>query len=136
MTKKKKEATGTNTAQGPIVVAPPPPQMDGVGLHAPATGSSSRGPEARPHEEVIPAADPALEALALTSPAEVPKAPESTVPSAAPDALEEALSMLNQLSSDLQGADRRRVSGRLELISGWFKLTRQSGRHGARAWRP
>mgnify|MGYP007126474938 CR=1 FL=1 len=34
-------------------------------------------------------------------------------------ALEEAFSMLDQLRADLRGPDRRRASGRLELVSGW-----------------
>ena len=63
-------------AQQLVVVAPPPPQKDGAGLRAPVTGSSSLGPEARPREEVISAAEPTPEVLALSSPAEVPKALE------------------------------------------------------------
>ena len=41
-------------------------------------------------------------------------------PSASPDILERALSALTLLQEDLQGADRRLVAGRLELISGWL----------------
>ena len=39
---------------------------------------------------------------------------------ASPDTLEDALLALSRLHSDLQGADRRLVAGRLELISGWL----------------
>ena len=57
----------------------------------------------------------------LSSPAEVPMAPDLPAPSDAPDALEEALSALNQLGRNLQGADWCLASGRLELISGWLR---------------
>ena len=39
---------------------------------------------------------------------------------ASPSALEEAFLALKQLQDDLQGADRRVLAGRLELVSGWL----------------
>nr|XP_020165858.1 atherin-like [Aegilops tauschii subsp. strangulata] len=129
------------------MAAPPLAQKDGDGSRASAAESSSRDSEARPQEKEVFVAKPAPEAVALSSPAEIPKAPEPPAPSAtantpilaptlppppsitplgrdssaSPDALEEALSALTQLSEDLQGANRCLTSGRLELISGWLR---------------
>nr|XP_020172992.1 translation initiation factor IF-2-like [Aegilops tauschii subsp. strangulata] len=155
--KKKREGARATEAKQLAAAVPPLAQKDGVGSRAPTDGSSSRGSEAHPREEAISAARPAPEAPALGSPAEVLKSseppalsaaatspimalapfPPSSItppnrgPSAAPDALEEALSALNQLRDDLHGADRRLASGRLELISGWLRADTS----GRAAWR-
>ena len=49
-----------------------------------------------------------------------PAVPLIPGPSASPDVLEHALLEMAQLREDLQGADRRLVAGRLELVSGWL----------------
>nr|XP_020190664.1 atherin-like [Aegilops tauschii subsp. strangulata] len=41
-------------------------------------------------------------------------------PSASPDVLERALSVMTLLREDLQGTHRRLAAGRLELVSGWL----------------
>nr|XP_020156656.1 microtubule cross-linking factor 1-like [Aegilops tauschii subsp. strangulata] len=136
--KKKKEVRASSETQLPAVAVPPPARKGSNGSRASAAGSSSRDLEARPQEKVISTARPAPEAPAPRSPAEITKAQEppnlSTAdlkaleptpplpivplgrgPPASPDALEDALSALTQLRVNLQSADRRLASGRLEL---------------------
>nr|XP_020157470.1 atherin-like [Aegilops tauschii subsp. strangulata] len=140
-------AAAPSGTQQPATAAPPLARKGGNIPRASPAQSSSRGPEDRPQEKAISTAKPAPEALALSSPAEVPQAQEPPTsssaatnsqilattlpppppisplacdPSASPNALEEALSALTQLRDDLQGADLRLVVGHLELISGWF----------------
>ena len=54
----------------------------------------------------------------------LPPPPPTTLlasdPSASPDVLERALSVMTLLREDLQGTDRRLVAGRLELVSSWL----------------
>ena len=114
---------------------------------APIVVSSSQGSNAQPREEPASAAGMTLAASASLTTVEVARPPEPPVlpAAAAPPvlvtrasllppttplghcapptsgALEEARSMLDQLQDDLQGPDRRRASGRLELISGWLQ---------------
>nr|XP_020156658.1 nascent polypeptide-associated complex subunit alpha, muscle-specific form-like [Aegilops tauschii subsp. strangulata] len=142
--KKKREGVAAPSGtQQPGTATPPPAQKCGNSPRAAPAWSSSRGAEDRPQEKATSIAKPALEAPALSSLAEVPLAPELPAsssaainsqilatklpppsatplardPSASPDALEKALSALTRLRNDLQGADRRLVTGRLELIS-------------------
>nr|XP_020172660.1 protein diaphanous homolog 1-like [Aegilops tauschii subsp. strangulata] len=143
--KKREGAAAPSGTQQPGTAAPPPAQKGGnIPCTSPAR-PSSRGLEDHPHEKSTSAARPAPEAPVLSSPAEAPQAPEPPAssaainseilvmtlpppsiiplahdPSTSPDALEKALSALTRPWDDLQGADRRLVAGRLELISGWL----------------
>nr|XP_020193247.2 translation initiation factor IF-2-like [Aegilops tauschii subsp. strangulata] len=131
--KKKKGVTATFETQQPAAAVPPPTRKDGDGSRASAAGSSSRGAEACPQEKAISIAKPALEAPTPSSPAEVTKAQEPPVPSAATSA--QALVPTPSLppsivslgrdppapSDALEDADRRVASGRLELVSGWLR---------------
>nr|XP_020154870.1 nascent polypeptide-associated complex subunit alpha, muscle-specific form-like [Aegilops tauschii subsp. strangulata] len=145
--KKREGAAAPSRTQHPATAAPPLARKGGEGARASPARSSSRGPEDRPQEKTTSTAKSAPEAPAPSSPAEVPKVQEPPVssvatnsqalvmtlsppppimpqgrdPSASPDALEEALSALTQLRDDLQGANRRLASGRLELILGWLR---------------
>nr|XP_020165581.1 brain acid soluble protein 1-like [Aegilops tauschii subsp. strangulata] len=141
--KKKREGEAApSMTQQPGLAAPPPAQKGGNSPCASPARSFLRGPEDQPHEKATSTAKPASEAPALNSLAEVPQAQELPAsfsaainsqilatmlhpppvsplardPSASPDALEEALSALTRLRDDLQGADRRLMAGRLELI--------------------
>nr|XP_020185103.3 caldesmon-like [Aegilops tauschii subsp. strangulata] len=144
--KKKEEAATSSRAQQPGLAAPPLVQRGGEGTPTSPARSSSRGLADHPEEEVASLAKLAPEAPISGSPADVTKAKKPHVspfaivssqvlitpqppppvmplvrgPYASPDALEEALSALTQLRGDLQGADRRLVAGRLELISDWL----------------
>ena len=129
--------------QQPAVATPPLAPKGGDGAHASPARSSSRGLVDRPQEKEISTAKPAPEVPTPSSPADVSMAQEPLVPSSAAasaqatavtlpppppimplaldpsdahDVLGEALSALTRLRDDLQGADRRLVAGRLELI--------------------
>nr|XP_020200442.1 microtubule cross-linking factor 1-like [Aegilops tauschii subsp. strangulata] len=102
--------------------------------------SSSRGLGEHPREESAPVAPLAPDVPTPGSVAEIAKAQEPLSsqamvrtsppppsvallppgPSASPDVLERALSAMTLLREDIQGADRRLVAGRLELVSGWL----------------
>nr|XP_020192045.1 translation initiation factor IF-2-like [Aegilops tauschii subsp. strangulata] len=144
--KKREGAAAPSGTQQPGMAAPPPAQKSDNSPRASPARSFSRGLEERPQEGATSTAAPASEAPALSSPAEAPQAlelpassstaidsqilatmlppsfitPPARDPSTSPDALEKALSALTRLRDDLQGADRRLVAGRLELISGWI----------------
>nr|XP_020167158.1 translation initiation factor IF-2-like [Aegilops tauschii subsp. strangulata] len=112
--KKKKGATAISETQQPAAAVPPLARKDGDGSRASAVGSSSQDPEARPQEKAISIAKPAPEAPAPSLPAKVAKAQEPPTPSA-------AANLQALLRDNLQGADRRLASGRLELVSGWLR---------------
>ena len=75
----------------------------------PASGSDAEVPKA---QEL-----PASQAMVTTSPPPPSTALLSLGPSAFPDVLERALSAMTLMREYLQGADRRLVVGRLELVS-------------------
>nr|XP_020170213.1 chromosome partition protein Smc-like [Aegilops tauschii subsp. strangulata] len=144
--KKTEGAAAPSGTQQPGTAAPPLAQKGGTSPRTSLARSSSRGLEDRPQEKLTSAAKLAPKAPVLSSPAEVPQAPEPPAsssaaislqilettlpppsatppardPSASPDSLEKALSALTWLRDDLQGTDCRLVAGRLELISGWL----------------
>ena len=72
-----------------------------------------------PEPPVLSAAAPQV--LVPAAPPLPSTTPSGRVASAASGALEEAHSTLDQLQDELQGPDRCRASGCLELISGWLR---------------
>ena len=79
---------------------------------APASGSAAEVPKAQE-----PSASQAIVTMLPLPYSVALLTPDS---SASPDVLERALSAMTLLRVDLQGADRRLVAGRLELVSGWL----------------
>ena len=145
--KRKKEEARASEAKRPASATATPAREEEAASRPPTARLSSRGSGAQPQENTAPAAEPTPEALAFSMPADDPRTPEppailaataspvlAPVPppprvltptdhgsSTRPGALEEAYAALDQLRTDLQGADRCAAAGRLGLISGWLQ---------------
>nr|XP_020172859.1 translation initiation factor IF-2-like [Aegilops tauschii subsp. strangulata] len=145
--KRKKEEARASEATRPAVATATPVWAKEAASRSLTTGRAPRSSVAKPQEESASVAKQTLGAPVSGTPAGSSRAPEppaaltavaapvqAPVPpppqvltladhgsSAMPDALEEAFAALDRLRTNLQGTDRRVVTGRLGLVSGWLQ---------------